>query len=161
MISKEEVIAIFQAQLPEDVQVRVIPKYQHVETLRHHDYIREQIDIGIYTEDDLEADLLSAVSSYVMLGRMDICYELLVEYAEGVPDDVTLGYLLAVATHEGYHFSAGPTYTMEAHIEQERDANNHVQQVAPHLWELHQRFEELSPVYRRVYARMRNLGLMA
>lgn len=160
MITKEEVVEIFRAQLPEETKIRVVPRSQHVETLRHHDYIREQIDLGIYTEEGLEDDLLSAVSSYVLLGRMDICYDLLVTYAEGVPDDVFLGYLLAVATHEGYHFRAGPTYTLEAHIEQEREANDHVQEAAPHLWELHQKFEALSPVYQRVYERMKSRGLL-
>lgn len=161
VISKDEVRAIFAANLPDDVTIKMVPRLQHVETLRHHDYIREQIRIGIYDEGNLENDLLSAVSSYVMMRRIEICYDLLADYMKDVPDDVTLGYLLAVALHEGYHFKAGPTYSLDDHIEQEREANEHVRTIAPTLWEHHQRFEELSPVFRRVYARMRKLGLMA
>lgn len=160
MIDEHLVKEIFQEYLPEDVTITLQPRMQYIESLRQHDYIRKQIDVGIYTDDNLENDLLSAVSSYVFLRQLRICFELLHSYREGVPEEIVIGYLRAIALHESYHFQAGPAVTPDEHAHQEKLANEHVQVTAPELWDLQQQFEKRSPVHQRVYARMRHLGLM-
>lgn len=159
MLSQHECLAIFEQYIPNTAKIRVVPSKDFIAQALEHPFVRTQIRVGIYTEEDFHQDFLSCAVTYSTLNRMDFCYEQFCLQAEGVDDETSRAYLTHVALHEAHHFHTrcvpiGPMDQAEA----ERKCIEDVARDFPEVTSAAAAFEAASPVFRRVYARMKDIA---
>lgn len=158
MLSQSEVERIFRDHLPDDVAIEWIDRAAFIRTAMEHSFIKQQIAVGIYNERNIYTDFLSPACSYSQFKRLELCYDLMVDHAEGVTDDLTTAYLTAMALHEAHHFHTDHVPgNAEEHALAELACIAETKAKDPALEARAQEFERMSPVYKRVYERIAEL----
>lgn len=155
MLSQPEVESIFRDHLPVDVEIEFVDRAAFIRTAMEHSFIQKQIEVGIYDERNIYTDFLSPACSYSQFKRLELCYDLMVDHAVGVSDDLTTAYLTAMAMHEAHHFHTDHVPgDAEAHALAELECIAETKRKDPALEARAQEFERMSPVYKRVYERI-------
>jgi len=159
MISQKDCVRIFKQHLPKGIKIVVVSKDSFVGQALNHFFIRKQIELGIYTEENIHTDFGSCAVSYGTKKRMDFCYEMLCLQAEGIDDDLVRAFVTYVALHEAHHFTAQhrPLTVLEQ-ARAEEECINDVDQTFPDLAAKAREFEAKSPVYQRLLARVRAIA---
>lgn len=158
MLSQAEVESIFRDYLPEDVEVLFVERAAYIRTALQHSFIQKQIEIGIYTDSNIYDDFLSPACSYTLRKEVEVCYDLIVDHAQGVADDLTLAYVTAMASHEAHHFhEEHKPSTADEHALTELACIAATKAKDPALEAKAQEFERMSPVYKKVYLRIAEL----
>lgn len=159
MLSRRECVKIFEKYLPRTAKLRVVSSEDFIAQALGHPFIRTQIHVGIYTEENIHQDFLSCAVTYSTLNRMDFCYEQFALQAQGVDDDVARAYLTHVALHEAHHFHTRCTPVgVQAQAQAELKCIQDVARDFPEVTSAAQAFEAASPVFQRVYARMQDIA---
>lgn len=154
--SKTEVQDIFEFFMPDAVQTRFVSREEFIQSALGNPYIIHQINLGIYTVENIWTDFLSAACSYSSLGYVEVCYDLIVAHSEGVDDDLTRAYVTLMAAHEAHHFHVNHVPdSVQEHAQAEVDCLHETMRAHPELSMQVEQFEAASPVYQRVYDRMR------
>ena len=156
MLSQSEVYEIFAKHVPDHVDVLMVPVDDYIGRALEHSFIQRQIDVGIYTEENIFTDFLSPACSYRQFDRLEVCYDLIAAHAEGVSDELTVSYLTNMAVHEAHHFHEDHPIPVGAtqHALVELACIELTAAQDPALNAKVQQFEQESPVYRRVYERI-------
>lgn len=155
MLSQEAVETIFRTHVPDHVSIEFIDRVTFIRTALDHSFIRQQIEVGVYTEQSIYRDFLSPACSYSQFNRLELCYDLMVDHAEGVDDDLTEAYITAMAMHEAHHFHTNHVPTSaDEHALAELECIAVTKAKDPALEAKAQQFERQSPVYKRVYERI-------
>lgn len=149
MLSEREVRDIFVAELP-GVDIANVGRVPFVEQAMKHAFIRKQIEVGIYDEQNIYTDFLGVACSFVPLNRVEYSYELISLVAENVPNDITRRWLEMLAHHEAHHFKQQHRpMTWEQHAVAELECNDHMDASAE------TDFAEHSVTYIRVLLRIK------
>jgi len=159
MISQKECVRIFKQHLPKGTKVHVVSRESFVQQALNHFFIREQIRLGFYSEENIYTDFASCAVSYGTMNRMDFCYEMLCLQAEGIDDDLVRAFVAYVALHEAHHFHAQhrPRTVLEQ-AQAEEECINDVDRSFPDLAAKARKFEAESPVFRRLMSRVQALA---
>lgn len=159
MLTKRECLKIFRQYVPMNVRINVVSSADFIRQAKGHPFIQTQISAGIYTEENFHQDFLSCAVAFSTLNQMDFCYEQFSIQAEGVDDATARAYLTHVALHEAHHFHARcAPVTASDHAHSELQCIQDVARDFPEVTSAAQAFEAASPVFQRVYARMRELA---
>lgn len=158
MLSKSEVHSLFREHVPDEVLIVWVDPETYINRAMQHPFIQAQMDIGIYNEENIFTDFLSPACSYTQAGRLELCYDLLAASAEGVDEELTRAYLTMMALHEAHHFhvNAQPQ-NAQAHGHSELECIAATAASNPEVEALSQEFENVSPVFQRVYARIADI----
>lgn len=158
MLNKSEVHDLFRQHVPDDVKIVWMDLETYVVRAIEHPFIQAQIELGIYNDINIFTDFLSPACSYSQSGRLEICYDLLVAHAEGVDETLTRAYLTMMALHEAHHFHVNEVPSgAEAHGHSELECIAETAAENPEIEALSQEFENVSPVFQRVYARIADI----
>lgn len=160
MISEDLVADIFRQYIPEQVHLVFVNRDKFITDSLGNDFIREQIRVGIYSEDNIWDDFLCAAKAYSLLCRVEVCIELIEQLTEGLDDELTGAFIHWTAAHEAHHFEDShmiPSADPRAQARHEQDCNALVSARYPELEARMTQVEENSSVYKRVYARIENI----
>ena len=157
MLTQLEVMEIFRTHVPDGVDIYFVPAKDFITTALNNPYIQKQVEIGIYTPDNIWMDFLSPACSYSQFNRLEVCYDLLKNHAVGVDDeDLIRAYIVMMAVHEAHHFHVNHTPTnVEEHAEAEAACLRETTENFPDLSKKAAEFEAQSLTYKRVYDRIR------
>lgn len=156
MLTQPEIQEIFQQHVPDAVGIRFVSQHEFILKALENPYILEQIRIGIYDFENIWTDFLSAACSYPQRNVLEICYDLIVSHSEGVADELTHAYVTMMAAHEAHHFHVNHVPDDVSGLAQaEVDCLRETMQAHPELSMQVEQFEAASPVFQRVYDRMR------
>src|SRR4051794_34991097 len=159
MLTKRECLKIFKTHLPKTAKITVVTSEQFVAQALAHPFIQTQIRVGIYSAENIHTDFLSCAVTYSTQNRMDFCYEQFLLQAEGVDDATARAYLTHVALHEAHHFHTrcapiGVSNQAQAELKCIQDVARNF----PEVTSAAALFEAASPVFQRVYSRMRDIA---
>lgn len=155
MLSQTQVESIFREWIPADVTIVFAGRAEFIRSALDNPFIKMQIEIGIYDESNIYTDFLSPACAYTMTKRLVLCYDLMVDHAVDVPDDLTVAYLTTMAIHEAHHFEEDcRPGSAEQHAASESACIAATQTKDPALAARTEEFEALSAVYQRVYERI-------
>lgn len=158
MLSEQQIRAIFNEYLPDTTGIMTIPAEQFVEQARNHPYVQLQMQMGVYTDENLAQDFLSPARAHPELGLQVICMEIFDQILDGIPDEFAANYVRHVAAHEAHHFHANHEPVSAAdHALNELGCVQEIVAKHPELNEAVAYVEANSPVYRRVYARLADI----
>jgi hypothetical protein len=155
VLSEQQIRTIFYEYLPDTTGIMTIPAEKFVEQARNHPYVQLQMQMGVYTDENLAQDFLSPARAHPELGLQVICMEIFDQILDGIPDETAANYVRHVAAHEAHHFHAnhGPVSAAD-HALNELGCVQEIVAKHPELNEAVACVEANSPVYRRVYARL-------
>lgn len=158
LLTKADVYVAFITYLPAKVDIVFVDLDDYIQKALLNPFIQRQIGVGIYDHDNIKTDFLSAAVAYPQQSRLEISLDLINAHAEGVDLDLVEAYLHNMAVHEAHHFheSNAPGTAIE-HAHNELECIEAVRQKYPDLDAKSQQFEAVSPVYQRVYARIKAL----
>lgn len=155
MLSQAEVLNIFRTYIPEGIEVVFIDRAEFIRSALFNPFIQKQIEVGVYTEKNIYKDFLGPACAFSQSKRLELCYDLMADHAEGVDDELTIAYLTAMALHEAHHFHIDHMPgSAEEHALSELECIAATKQKDPALEARAQEFERNSPVYSRVYERI-------
>jgi hypothetical protein len=155
MLSQVEVESIFRDYIAEEVKIEFVDRVTFIRSALDNPFIKMQIQVGIYDEKNIYADFLGPACAYVGQRRLELCYDLMVDHAAGVADDLTTAYITAMAMHEAHHFETDHVPTdAEGHALSELECIAATKAKDPALEARAQEFERKSSVYKRVYERI-------
>lgn len=158
MLNKVEVLDLFRQYIPDTIDIVWVDPDTYIDRALEHPFIQAQISVGVYDEENIYEDFLSPACSFSQFNRLELCYELMASHGDGVDDRLTRAYLTIMALHEAHHFHTKRVPSgVEEHGHSELEciavtAANH-----PEMEALSQEFENASPVFQRVYARIAHL----
>jgi len=155
VLSEEQVREIFYEYLPTSIGVMTIDRDTFVGQARNHPYVGLQIQMGVYTEENLAQDFLSPARAHPQVPLQVICMEVFEAILEGIPDEIAADYVRHVAAHEAHHFHTHHEPVSAAdHARNELSCVTALKEKHPELDKAVQYVETNSPVYRRVYGRL-------
>lgn len=158
MLSQTDVYEVLVQHLPAHVDIVFVGLDDYIATAKKNPFIQRQIAVGIYNDQNIREDFLSAACSYVLADRLEVCLDLINAHIEGVQPRLVQAYLRNLAAHEAHHFHEKNTPDDAlAHAHNELDCIETVRREYPDLDAMNQEFEAQSPVYQRVYARIQAL----
>lgn len=158
MLSQSETESIFRDFIPEDVQIEFVPLDKFIESALDNTFIQMQVAAGIYTEENIYTDFLSPACAYSQFRRLELCFPLMVGLADGVDDTLTTAFLTNMAMHEAHHFETNhiPTSGHE-HALSELECIAATADKDPVLQAKASQFENESPIFQKVFARIADL----
>lgn len=155
MLSETRIRELFRDYLPPGVNMVTISAKDLTDQARRHPYIQLQIQMGVYTEDNLAEDFLSWARAHSDPPLQVISIEIFENLLEGIPDDIAENYVRHVAAHEAHHFHEEHSPVSAAdHSVSELACAQQIASEHPELNEAVHYVEANSPVYRRVFARI-------
>lgn len=156
VLSEERIRALFSEYLPRpEISVLVLDAATFTGQALAHPYVKLQIQMGVYNEDNIRTDFLSPARVHTELDLQIICVEIFDHILEGIPDEIAENYVRHVAAHEAHHFHAEHEPVSAAdHSASELVCAQEILTRHPELNEAVTYVEQNSPVYRRVFARL-------
>jgi hypothetical protein len=156
-ITQRQVREIFEIYLPDVVTIEFLGRDKFVRESLLNPFIREQIRVGIYDEENIYTDLLSVAKAYSLLRKVEVCMDLIRDHVEFLDEELALAFIHWTAAHEAHHFEDAhmlPSGDPRVQALHEKECNDLVAERYPHLEALMTEAELTSPVYQRVYKRI-------
>lgn len=155
MLSDDRIRELFLEYLPDNVVMLTLPAKDFVEQARGHSFIQMQIQMGVYSDDNIADDFLSPARAHPDISVQIICSEIFNNILDGITVTIAEDYVRSVAAHEAHHFHHRHEPVSAAdHAASEVSCIQEVNAAHPELAEAVSYVEAHSPVYRRVYDRI-------
>jgi hypothetical protein len=158
LLTDEFIMTVFRTVLGDEVQVDAVDLDTYVTHAMDNQFIRMQIEVGIYDEENIYNEFLSPAVAYAEEMCVAVCPELIRRIMADVDDSYAALWVLNMAVHEAGHIKAGhaPETVLET-LENELALHEHGSdlEVAVHLVSSYA--EEQSGVFSRVMERVKNL----
>lgn len=156
MLSDDFIMTVFRTVLGDEVQVDFVELEGYVKHAMDNPFIKMQMDVGIYDQDNIYNEFLSPAVAYAESNRVAVCPDLIRRIMDDVEDSYAALWVLNMAVHEAGHIKAGhaPASLIETLVN-EMSLHSHDNELENAIHAVGEFAEYQSPVFQRVMGRVK------
>lgn len=159
-LTEDRVIELFKEYVPDDVEIVFEDHAKYIINALVNPTVQLQMRLGIYDEVNIWEDFLGFARAHTEQNRIVIDMALVHSQSDGLSGELAEVLIRHAAAHEAHHFEHGHfgvAGSVQQQLHRETECEDLIASRYPELEARKREVEAASPVYQRVYERVKNI----